>query len=249
MTPQIAGRFSAQAEGRQLTIVFDDGGMNVLSTAALAELDGLIAALPSDLDLLILRSAREALFAAGADIREMSGFNAEDAERFSHLGQSVMESIARLPFLTLALIDGDCFGGALDLALAFDLRFATERSRFSHPGARLGIVTGFGGTSRWRDLLDRSAATDLFLANQIITSSDALRAGLVDSVVPAGGGEERDIIDCALRNSQWARRVKRLASVRQRLSPDSLLLLGQRLAELDLAESRHNRNSGTYGKT
>ena len=98
----------------------------------------------------------------------MQRFTPWDAYEFARLGQELFDDIERLPCVTVALIDGDCFGGALDLVLAFDFRFATPRSRFAHPGARLGIVTGFGGTSRWRKVLTRRAANQLFLANRVL---------------------------------------------------------------------------------
>ena len=113
---------------------------------------------------------------------EMQRFTAIEAYAFARLGQEVFASIERLPYLTVAFIDGDCFGGALDLVLAFDLRIATPRSRFAHPGARIGIVTGFGGTSRWRKVITRAAANQLFLANRTFNASEALEFGLIDRI-------------------------------------------------------------------
>lgn len=161
--------------------VFDDGGMNLLSSSALRRIGD---ALPSedDVSLFVFRSGRPNLFAAGADMAEMQRFDAGDAYEFARLGQELFARIERLPCVTVALIDGDCFGGALDLALSFDLRFATPRSRFAHPGAKLGIVTGFGGTSRWRSVIDRRAANQLFLANRTLTAGEALAMHLVDRV-------------------------------------------------------------------
>ncbi|HKO54611.1 MAG TPA: enoyl-CoA hydratase/isomerase family protein [Thermoanaerobaculia bacterium] len=205
--------------------VFDDGGMNLLSSSALR----LIAAsLPSDGTLFVFRSSRPGLFAAGADMAEMVRFTPFEAYAFSQLGQSVMSAIAALPMVTVALIDGDCFGGALDLALAFDLRFATPRSRFSHPGARLGIVTGFGGTWRWRHALSRPAARRLFLGNEVLSASDALAAGVVDSVAPSFDDE---LTRLAALDPARTRVVKELTRHAARLSREELMrmaaLLGQ----------------------
>src|SRR5919205_4408686 len=143
--------------------------MNLLSSSMLRSIR---AQLPSSGSLLVLRSGRPHIFAAGADMAEMRAFDARDAEEFARLGQELFAAIERLPMITVALIDGDCFGGALDQVLAFDLRFATPRSRFAHPGARLGIVTGFGGTSRWRGVISRRAANQLFLANRTISAGE-----------------------------------------------------------------------------
>ncbi len=153
--------------------------MNLLSSSALRRIR---ASLPHDASLFVFRSGRPNLFAAGADMAEMQRFTPFEAYEFARLGQELFATIERLPFVTVAIIDGDCFGGALDLTLAFDLRFATPRSRFAHPGARLGIVTGFGGTSRWRGAISRRAANQLFLANRVFTADEALEIGLVDRV-------------------------------------------------------------------
>jgi len=176
-------------------IAFDDGGMNLLSSDALRELREVLPEASSTPDAasstttLLFRSAQPRLFAAGADMAEMQRFTATQAYEFARLGQEVFASIEHLPCLTLASIDGDCFGGALDLILAFDVRLATPRSRFAHPGARIGIVTGFGGTSRWRKVLTRPAANQLFLANRVFSASEALDLGLVDGVAESHDDE------------------------------------------------------------
>lgn len=164
---------------RRVDFVFDDGGMNLLSSQALRDIR---AAIPEEASLFVFRSGRARLFAAGANMAEMQRFSPWDAWEFARLGQETFAVIERLPCVTVALIDGDCFGGALDLVLAFDLRFATPRSRFAHPGARLGIVTGFGGTTRWRDVMSRRAANQLFLANGVLSAAEALQLGIVDRV-------------------------------------------------------------------
>jgi len=236
MAPAVT-RFTLQQD----TITFDDGGMNLLSSDALRELHSLVAGLrghevaasstSQPRNLVTFRSGRAHIFAAGADMAEMQRFTAADAEGFARLGQETFDAIERLPCVTVALIDGDCFGGALDLILAFDLRFATPRSRFAHPGARLGIVTGFGGTSRWRKALDRPAARRLFLSNEVLPASEALAAGLVDRI-----GESFDDELARLRQLDPAttRYVKELTRVSERLSREQVKLMAERLGELYL---------------
>jgi enoyl-CoA hydratase len=177
-------RFRVTHTAQLTEIAFDDGGMNLLSSDALRELRDVLPEGPFT-PALLFRSAQPRLFAAGADMAEMQKFTADEAYEFARLGQEVFASIERLPCLTVASVDGDCFGGALDLILAFDVRLATPRSRFAHPGARIGIVTGFGGTSRWRKVLTRPAANQLFLANRVFSASEALDLGLVDGVAEA----------------------------------------------------------------
>ena len=204
--------------------------MNLLSSSALRQIHAALPdfddAPPRGASLFVFRSGRANLFAAGADMAEMQRFTPFEAYDFARLGQEVFDAIEQLPCLTVALIDGDCFGGALDLILAFDLRFATPRSRFSHPGARLGIVTGFGGTSRWRKVLTRCAANQLFLANRVFSASEALDLGLVDRVAESHDDELARLETVDLRM------VKLLTIRAEGLSREELLLLAR-------AQERH----------
>lgn len=194
--------------------VFDDGGMNLLSTSALHRIR---ESLPVDASLFVFRSGRPNLFAAGADMAEMQRFTPFQAYEFARLGQELFSTIERLPCVTVALIDGDCFGGALDLTLAFDLRFATPRSRFAHPGSRLGIVTGFGGTTRWRGVISRRAANQLFLANRVFSADEALSFDLVDRV---GESFEDELTHL---ESEEARMIKQLTIGGDALTREQLL--------------------------
>ena len=224
--------------GRRVEYIFDDGGMNLLSSGALRMLRSAVAGLLSGpvpeshpatqqpgnpVTLFVFRSGRPNIFAAGADMAEMQRFTAFDAYEFARLGQELFEEIERLPCITVALIDGDCFGGALDLVLSFDLRFATPRSRFAHPGARLGIVTGFGGTSRWRKVISRKAANQLFLANRVLSAQEALSLDLVDRVADSHDD------DLARLEALDTGMVKELARYSDRLSRTELLLLARGL--------------------
>ena len=223
-------RFRTVEEGARIVVEFDDGGMNLLSSAALRELADAVRTLATrDQRMLIFRSARPALFAAGADMAEMAQFGALEAAEFSRLGQETFEAIERLPFVTVALIDGDCFGGALDLAMAFDVRLATPRSRFAHPGARIGIVTGFGGTSRWRKVMSRPAAHQLFIANRVLTTEEAAAAAIVDAV---GEDHEATLQRLEALDPREVAMVKTLTRSAPALTRSQLRLLGERLAQL-----------------
>ena len=218
-------------------IVLDDGGMNLLSSTMLEWLGQQLSVVSSQLSgplrtdnrqLVILRSGRPNIFAAGADIAEMQRFSSAEAESFARLGQETFDAIERLPCLTVAVIDGDCFGGALDLVLAFDLRFATSRARFSHPVAKLGIVTGFGGTSRWRKVLGPAAARRLFLSNDVLTAEDALAIGLVDAM------GEPDLGRLGALDPMVVRTLKELSWHAERLSRPEVMLLAETLGQIYL---------------
>ena len=175
-------RFSLVESDTLTEIVFDDGRMNLLSAEALSELDALLQRV-SDARTLLFRSGRTGLFAAGADMLQMSKFSARDAWEFARIGQRLFADVERLDMATIAFIDGDCYGGALDLSLAFDFRIATSRSRFAHPGARIGIVTGFGGTVRLPERIGRGRSAKLLLGNGVIDAAEALALGVIDEVV------------------------------------------------------------------
>jgi len=209
--------------------VFDDGGMNLLSSEALRELGDALHELGDQLrgPVAVFRSGRPHIFAAGADMAEMARFTPFDAYDFAQLGQTVFAMIEKLPFITVAMIDGDCFGGALDLILSFDLRYATPRSRFSHPGAKLGIVTGFGGTSRWRKVLARPEAQQLFLASRVFSAEEAKSFGLIDEI------GEPDLDRLKSLDPVTTRMVKELTNRAPRLSPRELLLIAERLGQLE----------------
>ena len=122
------------------------------------------------------------VFASGANIREVTELNCATARSFADLGQSVLQMVADAPQKTIAAINGYCIGGGMDLALACDLRVASANVKFAHPGARLGIITGWGGTQRLPRLLGRSRALELFMTAKTVDAAQALRIGLIDSV-------------------------------------------------------------------
>jgi enoyl-CoA hydratase/carnithine racemase len=82
----------------------------------------------------------------------------------------------------IAAIDGYCLGGGLDLAMSCDIRHASARSQFAHPGAKLGILTGFGGTARLARLVGKAKALELFATARRIGADEALRIGLIDRI-------------------------------------------------------------------
>ncbi|MGK2856372.1 MAG: enoyl-CoA hydratase/isomerase family protein [Thermoanaerobaculia bacterium] len=233
-------RFSLAVRDRVASVAFDDGGMNLLSADALTELDVLLDRLPAGLEVLCFHSAHASVFAAGADMQEMERFTPLEALRFSELGQSLFSRIERLSMLSVAVIDGDCFGGALDLVLAFDLRVASPRSRFSHPGSRIGIVTGFGGTTRWRRQTDAPSARVLFLGNRILSASEAREHDLVDSVIDEVRGREPDIAQGLLaRTPAEVRFVKELGRIPPGLPPEQQASFARALAAIHMT-SHHD---------
>ncbi|MBX7060447.1 MAG: enoyl-CoA hydratase/isomerase family protein [Pyrinomonadaceae bacterium] len=121
-------------------------------------------------------------FASGADLNEISSITGSLAAEFAELGQGMMNKLDALPQIVIAAVNGHCFGGALDLALSCDRRIAAPHSRFAHPGASLGIITGWGGTQRLPRLIGEARALEMFFSAEPISADRAFAIGLVDVV-------------------------------------------------------------------
>ncbi|MCA1558650.1 MAG: enoyl-CoA hydratase/isomerase family protein [Acidobacteria bacterium] len=165
---------------------------NPLSVSTLEALDEILQALTSrpDINKIIFTGAAD-VFASGANIREVAQLTSASAGEFASRGQRLMQRIAEARALTIAAINGYCMGGGLDLALSCRLRFASERAVFAHPGARLGIITGWGGTQRLPRLIGTARALEFFVTARRLTSLEAYEMGLVDSLCDP-------VLDCAL---------------------------------------------------
>lgn len=155
----------------------------VLDPDVLAILDDRLGrAEASRAGLLVVESALPGIFAAGADLHLLRRLSPGEAARLGDAGQRVFARLARFPAPTVALVDGSAFGGGLDLALACDVRLATPRGRFAHPGPKLGIATSWGGTVRLPRLVGLDEARRILYTGDPVDAAAALRIGLVDAL-------------------------------------------------------------------
>lgn len=154
---------------------------NPLSTAVLAELEQLLGSPVTETRIIF--TGTDDVFASGADLREIANITADNARDFALRGQRLMSRVAELPQTTIAAINGYCFGGALDLALACDRRIASPNARFAHPGTGLGIITGWGGTQRLPRLVGTANALEMLFTAAPYEAEQALRIGLIDEIV------------------------------------------------------------------
>lgn len=155
---------------------------NPLSVAVLNDLDVFFSTLNENLKAVVFTGSED-VFGSGANLREISQLKTESEIReFGLRGQNLMNKIAAAPCLTVAAVNGYCFGGAFDLALACKIRIAAPNAMFSHPGANLGIMTGWGGTQRLPRIVGEAAALEMFLTAKRVDASEALQIGLVSGV-------------------------------------------------------------------
>ncbi|HWN10489.1 MAG TPA: enoyl-CoA hydratase/isomerase family protein [Pyrinomonadaceae bacterium] len=156
---------------------------NPLSSSTLLELNTLLTDARANREIkAIIFTGSEDVFLSGANIRELAELDSDSALDFSRLGQQIFQTIADAKQITISAIDGYCMGGGLDLALACDIRVASATAVFSHPGARLGIITGWGGTQRLPRIIGKSAALEMILTARRMDAREALHLGLVTSV-------------------------------------------------------------------
>ncbi len=165
-----------------LRLVSDDG-MNRLTRARVLALTAAVEELAAQPPARLVIAGNARFFSAGADLNEIAALTGAEAFRFAQMGQRLMTAIASFPAPTIAVIQGYCMGGGLDLALACDRRIASAHAMFGHRGAALGLITGWGGTQRLPRLVGKARALQMFLAAEKLHAPQALQLGLVDAIV------------------------------------------------------------------
>lgn len=124
-------------------------------------------------------------FVAGADIAQMRDFNAQEGRNFGQLGHAVFRKIELMSQPVIAAVNGFALGGGCELAMACDIRLASENAKFGQPEVTLGITAGFGGTQRLPRIVGSGMASELLFTGGVIDAQEAYRIGLVNHVYPA----------------------------------------------------------------
>jgi enoyl-CoA hydratase len=162
--------------------------MNALDVATLEELRDRLTELRADDDVrvIVLTGAGEKAFAAGADIKYMSGLSVDEAKEWGGLGHEVGQLLETAPKASIAAINGFALGGGCELALACDIRYASSTAKLGQPEVNLGIFPGWGGTQRLARACGLGVAKDLILTGRVVEADEALRIGLVNAVFDTG---------------------------------------------------------------
>ena len=161
--------------------------LNALNTSGLEELGQAFDKFADDAELrVIVLTGAGRSFVAGADIAEMSGLDAEAGKIFGQLGASVFRKIELSEKIVIAAVNGYALGGGCELALACDIRMASEKAKFAQPETGLGIVPGFSGTQRLPRIIGVGKAKELIYTGRVIDAAEACRIGLVNSVTEPG---------------------------------------------------------------
>lgn len=185
--------------------------VNPLNTAVFKELTQLMTELENreDVQVIVLTGSGEKAFVAGADIREMLELEAVDMLEMNQTSRKAFSTIENLAKPVIAAINGLALGGGLELALACDLRIASEKAKFAFPEINLGIIPGGGGTQRLQRIVGQGIAKELLYFGEMITAEQALQWHIVNRVVPA-----ENLLSEAC---EWAKKLAEKPSVALRM--------------------------------
>lgn len=179
-----------EQDGRIAIVTFNrPKAMNALNGETLNELEQVIKKIETDnsIGALVLTGAGEKAFVGGADIGELSALEGSmDGVAMARRGQNIFACLEELGKPVIAAINGYTLGGGMELALACDLRLASDTARFGLPEINLGIIPGNGGTQRLTRLVGGGMAKYLIFTGRQLTAAEALNLGIVEKVYPAG---------------------------------------------------------------
>lgn len=174
-----------QKDNHTATVIINEPKtLNALNSKLLQELNTAFDALANDKEIrVIILTGADRAFVAGANIQEMAAMNYEQAKIFGAKGASVFRKIESCPKPVIAAINGFALGGGCELALACDIRIASEKAKFGQPEVGLGITPGFSGTQRLARLVGFAKAKELIFTGKVIAADEAKAIGLVNQVV------------------------------------------------------------------
>jgi enoyl-CoA hydratase len=189
--------------------------MNALNIQTRAEGAAALDELRDDAEVrvVVITGAGPKSFIAGADISEFAGRTAV-SQREVMLGRSLFTAVDSFPKPIIAMVNGYCFGGGCELAMACDLRVASETASFGQPEINLGIIPGGGGTQRLTRLVGETKAMELILTGDRVDAQTAFQLGLVNLVVPAA--------DLEAKTMELANRIAEKSPVALRLAKEAV---------------------------
>jgi enoyl-CoA hydratase len=204
-----------KGDGVALLTINRPEALNAMDVAMLGELSEAIAQVESDdeVRVLVITGAGKA-FVAGGDILHMSGFSPRRAKEWSDLGQRTLSKIENMKKPVIAAVNGYALGGGNELAMACDIRVASDRAVFGQPEVRLGMIAGFGGTQRLTRLVGSGRAKEMLFTGDQYDAESACKMGLVNKVVPAD-----ELLDYCL---DMARRIAARGTQAVRLSKEAV---------------------------
>lgn len=160
--------------------------LNALNEIVLSEIDIALDDVENDenIKVLLITGSGDKSFVAGADIKEIEELDCFSAIPFCKKGQKLFIRIENFPKPVIAVINGFALGGGCELAMACDIRIASDGAKFGQPEVNLGLIPGYGGTQRLPRIVGKGKAMELILTGIVIDANEALRIGLINRIVP-----------------------------------------------------------------
>jgi enoyl-CoA hydratase len=160
--------------------------LNVFNEETLNEFYSTLDKISSDEDakVVVLLSACEKAFTAGADIKKMVTLDAEGGRKFAQLGHKIARKLETMPQPVIIGVNGYVLGGGVEFSCACDIRIASEDSIFSQPEIDIGVIPGWGGTQRLSRIVGIAKAKEMIYTGMRVKAPEALEIGLVNHVVP-----------------------------------------------------------------
>ena len=158
--------------------------LNALSSPVIEEMISVVeelSAMTEEVRCVVLTGAGEKSFVAGADIKEMYAMNAEQGKAYGILGSKAFQMIEKMPQPVIAAVNGFALGGGCELAMACDIRIASDNARFAQPECGLGIIPGFAGTQRMPRLCGKGFAKMMIYSCKQIKADEALAAKIASN--------------------------------------------------------------------
>lgn len=176
----------AVEEGVAVITINQPDTLNALDSSILSEINDALDIVEADeaVNVLVITGAGERAFVAGANIKDFVEMDTNDGYEFSRLGNEVFYKLSTLRQPTIAAVNGYALGGGSELAIAADIRIASENAIFGQPEVGLGIPPGFGGTQRLPRLINPAIAKELIYTGRNVRADEAKEIGLVNKVVP-----------------------------------------------------------------
>jgi enoyl-CoA hydratase len=217
-----------------------------IATQTVGEVRAALQRLATDNDagVLIITGGGESAFVSGADINDIRARGRD--EGLAAINSSLFAEVERFPRPTIAAVNGYALGGGCELALACDIRIASDAAKFGQPELGLGIIPGAGATQRLPRIVGMGRAKHLILTGEIVDAKQALEMGLVTAIAPPGQLQPRarELAKKILRHGPLAARLAKLAlNASARVDLDSGLLI-ETLAQA-ICYSSEDKQEGT----
>jgi len=175
-----------EKEDKIATITLNRPPMNPLSIELVKEVNAAIDDIKEDpsIRVVIITGAGDRAFAAGADVNVFKGAKPERMRELARVGQQLSRELEDLGLPVIAAINGFALGGGVELAMACDLRIASENAKFGQPEINLGLIPGWGGCVRLPRLIGPTKAMELIMIGDMINADQAKSLGLINMIVP-----------------------------------------------------------------